>query len=346
MTTNIEVCSGLLLGRSSLPAHHAYSQYAILTNECVAGHYLDAVRALFPAERTQVIVLADGEHTKSLEQYQAITNQLIDHQFDRDSCLITLGGGVITDLGGFVAATYLRGIHCIHIPTSLLAQVDASIGNKTAINHPRAKNLLGAFYQADAIWVDPDCLQTLSPRQFNNGMAEVIKAGCIADSAFIDWLISQHHNIQQRDTATLCTLVETAISIKSDLVAQDPTEQHQRRLLNFGHTLGHAIEAEGNYQSLLHGEAVSIGMAYSLKLSQHRGHLSANEVKKIHSLLQSWSLPTALPSQMTLEPLKYRMQLDKKMSHGQIKVILLVSLGKATICPLSLDDFISELGRN
>lgn len=346
MGSNHSILPGLLQGKQPCPPNLTGSRFAIISNDTVAKHYLDAITRFLPANKTDVIMLPDGEQHKNLTEYQAIIDQLIHCGLDRDSTIINLGGGVITDMGGFVAATYLRGIRCIHVPTTLLSQVDACIGNKTAINHPLGKNQIGAFYQANAIWIDPSCLNTLEPRQFNNGMAEVIKAACIADKSFFHWLSKHLVALQQHTPDLLTQMIERAIAIKCKFVAIDPTEQNQRRLLNFGHSIGHALEAAGNYTTWLHGEAVSIGMALSSKLSMKRGWLTPNELNQITRTLNDWQLPTALPHEITTNSLKKHMLRDKKMSQTQIKMILLKSLGEATSCPMGLDDLISELGRD
>ncbi|MDF1795241.1 MAG: 3-dehydroquinate synthase [Coxiellaceae bacterium] len=305
-----------------------FSAYLIVTDEAVAPLYLEAALAQLPSDKSHHIEIPDGEKHKNIHSYQHIIDYLITHQFDRDSCIITLGGGVITDLGGFVAATYLRGIHLINIATSLLAQVDASIGGKTAINHSAAKNMIGAFYAADAVLIDTACLQTLDQRQFNNGMAEVIKAACIKDADFFTWLNQNQLAIQQLQPDALQYMINHALQIKQHIVEADPYEKGERRLLNFGHTLGHAIEKSSNYQ-LLHGEAVSIGMMMAADISQQRCHLPLQHYSQLQQLLTKWQLPVTLPENIESAALLHSLKLDKKSSNGHIKMILLEKIGQA-----------------
>ncbi|MDF1760079.1 MAG: 3-dehydroquinate synthase [Coxiellaceae bacterium] len=305
-----------------------YSAYLIISDKTVAPLYLQQVASHFPANRIHHIILPAGETHKNIDSYQQIIDKLIQLKFDRNSCVITLGGGIITDLGGFVAATYLRGIHLINIPTSLLAQVDASIGGKTAINHNAAKNMIGAFYAADSVIIDVACLRSLDPRQFNNGMAEVIKAACIKDAEFFTWLDQNQSTIKQQQADALLHMIKQALQIKQHIVDADPYEQGERRLLNFGHTLGHAIEKASNYQ-LLHGEAVSIGMSLAADISQQRNLLPAQQNTQLKQLLSDWQLPIALPNNLPQETLLNSLSLDKKISNGHIKMILLQQIGQA-----------------
>ena len=313
---------------SCFEKYNHYSAYLIISDHTVAPLYLQQVASHFPADRVEYMLLPEGETHKNIDSYQQIIDKLIQLTFDRNSCIITLGGGVITDLGGFVAATYLRGIHLINIPTSLLAQVDASIGGKTAINHNAAKNMIGAFYSADSVIIDTVCLHLLDSRQFNNGIAEVIKAACIKDAAFFSWLNQNQSLIKQQQPEALLHMIKQALQIKQHIVDSDPYEQGERRLLNFGHTLGHAIEQASNYQ-LLHGEAVSIGMSMAADISQQRKLLPAQQNKQLKKLLSDWQLPVTLPSNLPQKILLNSLSLDKKFSNGHIKMILLQQIGQA-----------------
>ncbi|MDF1654104.1 MAG: 3-dehydroquinate synthase [Coxiellaceae bacterium] len=332
----------LLQQRTYFQPHQHHSAYLIISNETVAPLYLDTVLAQLPANCTHHIILPDGEAYKDINSYQHIIDFLIQHKFDRDSCLVTLGGGVMTDLGGFVAATYLRGIHLINIPTSLLAQVDASIGGKTAINHHTAKNLIGAFYAADAVLIDTACLATLNQRQFNNGMAEVIKAACIKDAEFFSWLIENQQAIKQQQADAIQHMIDRALQIKQRIVDADPYEKGERRLLNFGHTLGHAIEKTSNYE-LLHGEAVSIGMMMAADISQQQSHFPLQHYKQLQQLLTNWQLPTALPANIELTQLMQSLKHDKKSSNGHIKMILLEKIGQAKWQEFTVGEILAQL---
>ncbi len=332
----------LLHEPDALSDYQHYSQYLIVTNDTVAPLYLDTMLAQLPADKCHTLTLPDGETHKNIEHYQRIIDCLIAQQCDRDSCIVTLGGGVITDIGGFAAATYCRGIHLIHVPTTLLAQVDAAIGSKTAINHPTAKNLIGAFYPADAVLIDGTLIKSLPANHMQSGMAEVVKAACIKDASFFDWLVDHQTAIQQQDANTLQAMINRAIQIKRTIVAADPLENGERRLLNFGHTLGHAIEKASDYQ-ILHGEAVSIGMCFAARLSEQYCNLPHGTTEKIQQYLKSWQLPIEIPQHLSHKSLLNALKLDKKSSNSRIKVILLRQLGQATWHELTAQQLIASL---
>jgi 3-dehydroquinate synthase len=276
------------------------------------------------------IILPDGEAFKNTQTLNTIYDVLLQNRCERSTTLVALGGGVIGDLTGYAAATYLRGVPFIQIPTTLLSQVDSSVGGKTGINHPLGKNMVGAFYQPQVVLADIDTLQTLPPREFSAGMAEVIKYGLIRDAEFFNWL--------EANITKLMALVESAISKaiyrscqnKADVVARDEHEQGERALLNLGHTFGHAIENAMGYGVWLHGEAVAAGTMMAADLSQRMGWLNADEVKRTQALLAAANLPLDAPK-LGVDKYIDLMQLDKKVSDGKIRLVLQQGIGKSVI---------------
>lgn len=309
----------------------AGDQALIITDETVASHHLTTLQNSLTIQQCDTLILPPGEQHKSLDAYQAAINTLINKKHHRDTTIITLGGGVITDLGALIASTYQRGTHLLHIPTTLLAQCDACIGGKTAINFSGAKNIIGTFYDANHIIIDIDFLSTLPDQLFFEGMSEAIKIALVMDAAFFDW-ISQHVTlIKQRDPKTLLTLVTTATELKTRLVAKDKQDHGIRHLLNFGHTIGHALETATDYSHFLHGEAVAIGMVAACKLSEEHAGLSANTTEKLTALLSQFNLPSRLPAGSLAQKFNNSLSHDKKIEKHLLKMVLLESVGTAAL---------------
>lgn len=305
---------------------------AIVTNTVVAPLYLDIVMATLrqAGKDPFAIILPDGEEEKNWQNLMRIFDGLLERQCDRKTTLLALGGGVIGDMTGYAAASYMRGVPFVQVPTTLLAQVDSSVGGKTGINHPRGKNMIGAFYQPQAVIADTDTLNTLPPRELSAGLAEVIKHGAIIDPAFFDWIEANMTKLMARDPAAIAWAVRRSCEIKADVVRQDEREGGLRAILNFGHTFGHAIESGLGYGEWLHGEAVGCGMVMAADLSHRLGFLPQADRDRITALVAAAGLPTVGPdlgSQRWLE----LMQVDKKNEGGQIKFILLRPLGKAVV---------------
>lgn len=304
-------------------------QILIVTNQIVAPLYLAAVQQALGEHRLVTHVIGDGEAEKSLHNYQQIMDTLIAHNFNRDCAVIALGGGVVGDLAGFVAATFQRGVSFYQIPTTLLAQVDSSVGGKTAVNHPGGKNLIGAFYQPQAVVIDTDCLVTLTDRDYACGLAEVIKYGIIHDAEFFGWLEAHSQDLVHREPQAVTYAVRRSCEIKAEIVAADEREQNQRALLNLGHTFGHAIEAS-HYDSWHHGEAVAAGTVIAAEFMRQQGELAEPEAQRIKTLLQACNLPVVAPK-MPLSQWQDYMQRDKKVKAGQLRLVLPTAIGAACL---------------
>jgi len=275
-------------------------------------------------------VIPPGEASKSFEQAQALYTRALEAKLNRSSIIVALGGGVVGDLAGFIAATYMRGIGFIQIPTSLLAQVDSSVGGKVAINHPLAKNIIGAFYQPHMVFINPHTLKTLPPREFSTGMAELIKHAFIADSDFITWLEQNMEALLSRDVAALTHALYRSCSIKARVVEQDERESGLRMILNFGHTVGHAIESITGYSKYTHGEAVAMGMVYEATLALHMGLIGQEYIRRISSLLERAGLPTVLEA-ADWSSILQRMAYDKKNVDSGITFALPTGYGKVEV---------------
>lgn len=323
----------IALLQQSLP-HHGRN-ILVMSNPTVAAHYLEPVlQALQQADkdyRVQHVLIPDGESYKNLATYSDVMDVLVKHRFDRDCVIIALGGGVVGDLAGFVAATWQRGVQCVQIPTTLLAQVDSSVGGKTAVNHPGGKNLIGAFHQPAAVLIDTDVLTTLPQRELGAGIAEVIKYGVMADAAFFQWLQKNIQRLLDKDAEALAYAIHTSCAIKARVVAADETEQGQRALLNLGHTFGHAIEAATQYTSWLHGEAVATGMVMAARLSCLRGFIGTTYRDAIIELIAQAQLPIAPPAAMDIDTWLDLMSRDKKVKDGTMRFILPTGPGAAGI---------------
>lgn len=303
----------------------------IVTNQFLHDIYLHTLTTQLCTLEPLVFILPDGEQYKTLEWFEKLTAFLLQHNCGRDTCLIAFGGGVVGDLTGFVAACYQRGVPFIQIPTTLLAQVDSSVGGKTAVNHPLGKNMIGAFYQPQAVFINTHVLNSLPAREFAAGMAEVIKYGLICDADFITLLEQQHQQINALSPKHLQHIIYHCCKIKADIVTQDETEKGQRALLNLGHTFGHAIEAHMGYGTYLHGEAVAIGMVLAARLAALRNWLNALQVQRIINLLNMYQLPTEPPQQMTSEHFIAQMRKDKKNQQGKIRFILPTRFGQCAL---------------
>ncbi|HEY5798991.1 MAG TPA: bifunctional shikimate kinase/3-dehydroquinate synthase AroKB [Burkholderiaceae bacterium] len=314
------------------------SHAAIVSNTTVAPLYLEACKRALEAAGKKVIsiVLPDGEQYKTWDYLMRIFDALLEHKCDRKTTLIALGGGVIGDMTGYAAASYMRGIPFIQIPTTLLAQVDSSVGGKTGINHPLGKNMIGAFYQPRAVLADTAVLATLPARELAAGLAEVIKHGAIIDSAFFDWIEANMPALLARDEAALAHAIRRSCEIKADIVRQDEREGGLRAILNFGHTFGHAIEAGLGYGAWLHGEAVGCGMVLAADLSYRLGHIDFVSKTRVRALVEAAGLPVTAPD-LGLERWLSLMEVDKKNEGGAIKFILLKPLGKAHIASVPDD---------
>ena len=308
----------------------AAKQVLIVTNEVVAPLYLERVQGALHGREVATVVLPDGERHKSLTTFTAVIDRLIDGRFHRDCCLVALGGGVIGDLTGYVAASYQRGVDFVQVPTTLLAQVDSSVGGKTAVNHPRAKNMIGAFHQPVAVLADTGTLQSLPPRELAAGLAEVIKYGVIVDAAFFGWLEAHLDDLLHLDAAALAYAIRRSCEIKAAIVAEDEREQGRRALLNLGHTFGHALEAVGNYERWLHGEAVAIGIALAARTSVALGWLAERDCERIERLLERAGLPLMAPYVDTEELLAH-MRGDKKADRAGLKLILIRAIGESVV---------------
>jgi len=331
-TYPIAIGPGLLADPAALVRHVGGHKAAIVTNTTVAPLYLERVAAPLRAAGKEVveIVLPDGEEHKQWGSLMAVFDALLANKCDRKTTLIALGGGVIGDLTGFAAASYMRGVPFVQIPTTLLAQVDSSVGGKTGINHPLGKNMIGAFYQPRAVLADTSTLDTLPARELSAGLAEVIKHGAILDGEFFDWIEANIARLVAREPDALAHAIARSCEIKADVVRKDEREGGLRAVLNFGHTFGHAIEAGLGYGAWLHGEAVGCGMVMAADLSQRLGLIDAASVERLRKLVQAAGLPVVAPD-LGAERWIELMEVDKKNEGGAIKFILLKPLGSPSI---------------
>ncbi len=303
----------------------------IVTNNVVAPLYLQKCKKTLQNFQVEHVILPDGEQYKNLKTFEDILNVLLKKKYARDTTIVALGGGVIGDIAGFVAACYQRGIAFIQVPTTVLAQVDSSVGGKTAVNHPLGKNMIGAFYQPQAVIIDINCLKTLPEREFAAGMAEVIKYGIIYDKNFFVWLKDNVDDIKTLKADKITYMIKRCCSIKAEIVAQDEKEHGIRALLNLGHTFGHAIEAEQKYSNWLHGEAVAAGMIISAKIALIKGFIERHEVEQIIFLIEQFNLPSTPPAVMKYSHFAKHMLLDKKVLDGKLRLILPTSIGTSGI---------------
>lgn len=328
----ILIGNGLLQDERSYPVKRGEC-VMIVTNPTVAQFYLDTVTFALKKRGCKVdhVLLPDGEKYKTLESLNLIFTALLQGNHGRDTTIIALGGGVIGDVAGFAAASYQRGVRLIQIPTTLLSQVDSSVGGKTAVNHELGKNMIGAFYQPSMVIIDTHTLGTLPKREVNAGLAEVIKYGAILDYEFFEWLEAHIDELVALNNESLQHCIARCCQIKADVVARDETEKGDRALLNLGHTFGHAIETHLGYGNWLHGEAVSTGMMMAATLSEQLGDISVADVSRLEKLLARANLPTLSPDSMQPEDYLPHMMRDKKVLAGKLRLVLLKSLGQAYI---------------
>lgn len=314
----------------------------VISDDNVAAIYLkDLVDQLSPiSTKMDTIIVPAGETSKSVERVDQIWQQLIDFGADRSSLVIALGGGVVGDLAGYAAATYMRGLRFIQIPTSLLAQVDSSVGGKTGINLPQGKNLVGSFHQPQFVMISTSTLSTLDEANFRAGMAEVVKYGVIMDASFFDWLETNCEKINSHDSIVLAQMIETCCNCKARIVEEDERETTGRRaILNYGHTFGHAIEAVFGYGTYLHGEAISIGMNCAARLAADLGMIDSSFIERQKALLESFSLPIKCPDEKHDELLK-AMKKDKKSTGGMVKLILPNRIGNVELVDWPGDELV------
>lgn len=331
----IYIGSGLLTTSDLLSPYITGNQILLVSNVTVAPLYLEsclhAIKSSHKPLHIESLILPDGEEYKNLATLNLIFDKLLNLRFDRSCTLVALGGGVIGDITGFAAASYQRGVNFIQIPTTLLAQVDSSVGGKTGVNHEFGKNMIGAFHQPRCVVADIDTLNTLDDRQLSAGIAEIIKYGLIRDNTFIDWLEKHMSKLLDRDPDILAQAVQRSCQYKSEIVAADELESGQRALLNFGHTFGHAIENGMGYGKWLHGEAVAAGMVMAADLSVRQGWLTKHELDRIKRLVDSSKLPNRSPPEMNPKTFLSLMSVDKKVKLGIINLVLLDCIGDAQV---------------
>ncbi|MBK8016376.1 MAG: 3-dehydroquinate synthase [Betaproteobacteria bacterium] len=328
----IHIGAGLLAKPELVLPHLPQKRVAVVTNDTIAPIYLEQFTGALQAAGVVVlpIVVKDGEAFKTWDTLNEIFNALLAARCERKTTLIALGGGVIGDLTGFAAATFLRGVPFLQVPTTLLSQVDSSVGGKTGINHPLGKNMIGAFYQPTAVLADIGTLDTLPDRELSAGLAEVIKYGVLGDAAFFAWLEANIDPLLRRDRAALAHAIERCCRNKADIVEEDERETGRRALLNLGHTFGHAIEAALGFGTWLHGEAVAAGMVLAARASRELGHLPEREVARIEAILERARLPVNAPG-LPLAQWLDLMGHDKKVEGGKLRFVLLRALGDAYV---------------
>ncbi len=322
-----------LLSQNGLLAPYICGKQAIIiSNDTVAPLYMDSLLATLEGYQTHKIILSDGEGFKTLATVESIFDQLLEKKCARDITIIALGGGVVGDISGFAAACYQRGVNFIQVPTTLLSQVDSSVGGKTGVNHPLGKNMIGAFYQPQCVLADTSTLHTLPERELSAGLAEIIKYGLIAKKPFFSWLENNIGRLLALDNNAIEYAVEQSCLCKAEIVAIDEHEKNgSRALLNLGHTFGHAIETGMGYGNWLHGEAVGCGMLIAAQFSAKLGWLSDKKVSKISNLITAAKLPTQLPKELTADKMIELMAIDKKVKDGKLHLVLLKDIGEAVL---------------
>jgi len=326
----IQIGQGLL-SQPLIPAFIKGRQVMVVSNETVAPLYLDVLLQQLEGFQVDTVILPDGEQYKDLEHVNRMFDALLDRRHNRTTTLIALGGGVVGDMTGFAAACYQRGVAFIQVPTTLLSQVDSSVGGKTGVNHPQGKNMIGAFHQPQLVLADTDVLNTLPERELSAGLAEVIKYGLIYDADFLEWLEQNMVRLRAREPEALAYAIYRSCAIKAEIVAQDERESGMRALLNLGHTFGHAIETDRGYGQWLHGEAVGAGTMMAADLSARLGWLNQADLDRIKALLLAAGLPVHAPADMTPERFKSLMAVDKKVLDGQLRLVLLKQLGQGVV---------------
>ncbi len=328
----IFIGTDLIGNRDFYRPHISGRQVMVVSNETIAPLYMHKVlSALGDDYRVQQVILPDGEKYKTLDVLNRIYTGLLEARFDRGCTLIALGGGVVGDMTGYAAASYQRGVNFIQVPTTLLSQVDSSVGGKTGVNHALGKNMIGAFHQPQSVIIDTTTLDSLPDRELSAGLAEVIKYGLIDDADFFTWLQDSIDALLARDAAALAYAIERSCADKARVVAADEKEAGQRALLNLGHTFGHAIETGMGYGEWLHGEAVGAGMVMAAALSQRMGWLNSAEYRRVEALIARAGLPTRPPQQLTPERFSELMAVDKKVLDGQLRLVLMKGIGDSLI---------------
>ena len=327
----IYIGGGLLGEPDYYRPHIRGRQVMIVTNTTVGPLYLDAVKRALSGYQVAEVVLPDGEEYKTLDTLNRVFDALLTHRFDRRCTLVALGGGVVGDITGFAAASYQRGVDFIQVPTTLLAQVDSSVGGKTGVNHPLGKNMIGAFHQPRCVIADTTTLETLPDRELSAGLAEVIKYGLINDPEFFAWLEKNIEALRRREPESLAYAIERSCADKAAVVAADERETGQRALLNLGHTFGHAIETGVGYGAWLHGEAVAAGMCMAARMSQLLGWIAGDEEQRVRRLIERAGLPVEPPSALPVARLLELMSVDKKVMDGQLRLVLLMGIGESRV---------------
>ncbi|MGD8203905.1 3-dehydroquinate synthase [Pantoea sp. FN0305] len=329
----ITIAAGLFNYAAAFWPLKAGDQAMLVTNETLAPLYLAPLRQRLEVAGVKVdqVILPDGEQYKTLAVMDQVFTALLQKPHGRDTTLVALGGGVIGDLTGFAAASYQRGVRFIQVPTTLLSQVDSSVGGKTAVNHPLGKNMIGAFYQPASVVIDLDCLRSLPPRELASGMAEVIKYGIILDGNFFNWLEQNLDALMALDGEALAFCIRRCCELKAEVVAADERETGLRALLNLGHTYGHAIEAQMGYGNWLHGEAVAAGMVMAARTAERLGQFSSADTDRIIALLVRAGLPVTGPQEMTAQDYLPHMMRDKKVLAGELRLVLPLAIGKAEV---------------
>lgn len=328
----IMIGSGLLKAPEYFEQAIRGKQVLVVTNETIAPLYLETVLAALKGfSKVDTVQLPDGEAFKTLDTVNRVFDTLLEKRHDRSTTIVALGGGVIGDMSGFAAACYQRGVDFVQVPTTLLSQVDSSVGGKTGVNHPLGKNMVGAFYQPQLVLIDIDTLMTLPDRELSAGIAEVIKYGMICDAPFFEWLEVNMGALLAREPDALAYAIERSCTDKAAVVAEDERESGRRAILNFGHTFGHAIEAVQGYGNWLHGEAVAAGMVMAAELSHLRGWIPERDVERLKALLSQANLPQRSPADMHVDDYLRAMSVDKKVKDGKLRLVLLRALGDAQI---------------
>ena len=327
----IYIGEGTLQNRELLLKYTTSQQILLVSNSTVAPLYVEQIRQNFSDSQCEIFILPDGERYKSLQHMERIITQLLELRFDRNCCLVALGGGVVGDITGFAAACYQRGVRFIQIPTTLLAQVDSSVGGKTAVNHRLGKNMIGAYYQPSAVLIDTCVLDSVPDREFRAGLAEIIKYGLIRDPDFFEWLETNMPQLQGKEPAALMYAIERSCMNKAEIVSQDERESGLRAVLNLGHTFGHAIETALNYQDWRHGEAVGCGLLMAARFSYLLGDLDEEAVERVRRLLEHTGLPVMLPNGVTTRQLIEIMSVDKKTRNKKKFLVLLKAIGKCVV---------------
>ena len=326
----IYIGSGLLQQAELITRHISGKQVMVVSNQTIAPLYVKQLRELLADYHYSEVILPDGEQHKSLEVLSQIYDKLLQDQHNRTTTIIALGGGVVGDMTGYAAASYQRGVNFIQIPTTLLAQVDSSVGGKTGVNHPLGKNMIGAFHQPKCVLADTDTLASLPPRELSAGLAEVIKYGLICDAEFYQWLQKNMAALMACDEQVLTEAIYRSCANKAKVVAEDEREGGIRAILNLGHTFGHAIETAQGYGNWLHGEAIAAGMVLAADLSARQGWIASADVERLRQLFEQAKLPTVPPT-MHYEQFIELMKVDKKVLDGRIRLVLLEAIGKAIV---------------